>query len=76
MEVSIQTDKPKISEKRLEALRKGREEHHRRAREYKLMMAEKEKEKTEPVEVIPLTAELSRSEIRSAKPEKQISFLY
>jgi hypothetical protein len=41
-EVAIQADvKKPISQKRLDALKKGREEYHRQAREYKKLMLEK-----------------------------------
>ena len=38
MDVGIQTDKPKITEKQREALKKGRDEYHRMNREYKAIL--------------------------------------
>ena len=42
MDVSVQTDKSRISEKQREALKKGREDHHRAAKMYKQMLSEKD----------------------------------
>lgn len=69
---TIQTDiKPKISEKRLEALRKGREEYHRLNREYKaILLAKKNEVVAEPPPVI-----VSEEPANVAKKEYKISFI-
>ena len=81
MEASVQTDKPKISEKRLEALRRGREEHHRRAREYKRLMSEvvikKEPEapKKEDVKEVTVSQSGEPALLKPVVIEKVINFL-
>jgi hypothetical protein len=74
MEVAVQTEKRQLSEKQREALRKGREEHHRAAKMYKEMLSQKQNEKV----VENVVEEVVVKPVETAVPEKKtysISFI-
>lgn len=74
MEIAVQTEKRQLSEKQKEALRKGREEHHRAAKMYKEMLLQKQNEKA----VEEVVEEVVATPIEKVVPEKKtysISFM-
>lgn len=67
VDVALQTNIKKCSDKQREALKKGREEHHRRAKMYKEMVLQKETEETSLPPIPP--------QVEPPKIQRQIQFL-